>query len=314
MSDSSLNSSSQRIELTPRDSDFLESFLRSIRIQSNYSEHTANAYKSDIEGFVAWIYDRKGDLLTVNHRQIRAYMNSLSQNNYAKTSINRKLSSIKTFYKWLVQEGHLAADPLSVVSGPKKDKRLPHRLSADDIAKLLAVWSDDDPESLRNRAVLELMYASGARIAEIAGMDVADVDFAQQQIEVMGKGSKERIIPIHPMAASTVKCYIYSARPQLVANAKEATNSLFLSSRGNPFSPDAIRKMFKKSLACAGLDQNLTPHDLRHSFATDLVEGGADLRSVQELLGHASLSTTQIYTHMSAGHLKEVHARAHPRG
>ena len=302
----------ERREFAP---DSLEArYLSSLSVERNFSEHTVNAYESDLMDYAEWLEKRELNALDITHRQMRSYLSFLNGEGLSRNTINRRLSAIKGFYKWMVVVGALDADPLSAVSGPKKEKALPHRIPAADIAKLLDVWSGDDPESMRNRAILELMYASGARIAEIAGLNVRDIDFLSQQIKVMGKGSKERIIPVHQMAIVTLRRYLESARPTLAAKGQRLTDSLFLSSRGNPFSTDAIRKMFKKTLSESGLDGNLTPHDLRHSFATDMLEGGADLRTVQELLGHASLSTTQIYTHLSPAHLKETHMRAHPRG
>jgi len=295
--------------------ELVDRFLVSLAREGNYAAHTVDSYASDLDGFIAWCGEKDIDPIKVTHRQMRAYMSHLDEGGYARSSINRKLSAVKRFSKWLVVEGEIEADAISVVTGPKKAKTLPHRLMPEDIARLLDVWGGQEPVEMRNRAILELMYASGARIAEIAGMRLADVDFEQQQIRVFGKGSKERIIPIHPMAAHTLVLYVRKARGQLTAKATGiAPDSLFVSTRGKPMSADSIRKMFKQTIATAGLDESLTPHDLRHSFATDLVEGGADLRTVQELLGHASLSTTQIYTHLSAAHLKDIHARAHPRG
>ena len=310
--DSSLSTSPQA-ENSDEAVQLLDRFITALQVEGNYSAHTLDAYRSDLEGFFTWIDGRGIDLLSVRHRQIRSYMNGLSGDGYAKTSINRKLSAVKGFYRWLVVEGILEADPLSTVSGPKKDKRLPRRLMAADIAKLLGVWDTGEAKGLRNRAILELLYASGARISEISSMNAGDVDFKERQIKVLGKGSKERIIPIHDMAVRTLELYLRQSRPELAAAGRTHTDALFLSTRGNPMSSAAVRRMFKESLELAGLDDSLTPHDLRHSFASDLVEGGADLRTVQELLGHASLSTTQIYTHLSAAHLKEAFAKAHPR-
>ena len=300
--------------MTGESAALLDAFISALALEENYSPHTADAYESDLQGFLDWVEEKGLDPLKVGHRQMRSYMSLLGREGYAKTSINRKLSAVRSFYRWLVVEGTIESDPISAVSGPKRDKHLPHRLMAADIAKLLGVWDTADPKGARNRAILELLYASGARISEVATMKVGDVDFAEQQIKVLGKGSKERIIPIHPMAARTLEIYLAGARREFAAKSREHTDALFLSTRGNAMRADAIRRMFKESLDLAGLDATLTPHDLRHSFASDLVEGGADLRTVQELLGHSSLSTTQIYTHLSAAHLKEIHARAHPRG
>lgn len=289
-------------------------FLLSLKMARRYSQNTVDAYRTDLDGFIEWLFDNDINLLDVTHKQMRAYMGFLNTQGYSKSSINRKLSAAKSFYKWLVADEDIKASPLSVVSAPKKTKALPRRLMSSDIAALLSVWQDNSAKALRNQTILELMYASGARISEISGMKVLDVDFSQRQIKVFGKGSKERIVPIHDFAIGSLKIYIRTARPQLEAKSKQPSEGLFLSTRGNPMTSVAIRKMFKDTLELAGLDTSFTPHDIRHSFATDMLEGGADLRTVQELLGHSSLSTTQIYTHLSAEHLKNVHAMAHPRG
>ncbi len=288
-------------------------FLDSLGAARQYSQHTIDAYGSDLDGFLDWMCANNVNMLEITHRQMRAYMGFLNSQGYAKSTVNRKLSAAKSFYKWMVEDGELDASPLSVVSAPKKPKALPRRLIPADVAKLLGAWREGDAKSVRNQSILELMYASGARISEISGMNVADVDFSQRQIRVFGKGSKERIVPIHDLAAGSLEDYMKNARPELAAKSRQQTPRLFLSARGNPMSSAAIRKMFKETLQLAGLDSSFTPHDMRHSFATDMLEGGADLRTVQELLGHSSLSTTQIYTHLSAEHLREVYAKAHPR-
>lgn len=300
--------------LSESENELLERFAQYLAAERNYSVHTVSAYSSDLAGFFEWTGERGIPIAEVSHKQVRSYMGALERSGCAKSTINRKLSSIKSFYRWLEVEGEIETTPISAVSGPKKPKSLPRRMVPEDIAKLLGVWDGNDAKSLRNKAILELMYASGARISEIAGLEVGDFDFAEQQIKVMGKGSKERIIPVHSLAVESVRAYLDNSRPELQAKAKASSQSLFLSTRGNPMSADSMRKMFKQSLELAGLDSSYSPHDLRHSFATDMLEGGADLRTVQELLGHSSLSTTQIYTHMSAAHLIDVHAKAHPRG
>jgi integrase/recombinase XerD len=209
--------------------------------------------------------------------------------------------------------GYLADDPLSVVSGPRLARSLPATLTPADVRRLLEASDDSTPVGYRNRAIIELLYASGARVSEVAGLSVSSVDFARMQVTVFGKGSKQRIIPLHKLALRTLHEYLTRARFELASHAERPTDALFLTTRGNAMSTDAIRKMFKQALRQAGLDDSYSPHDLRHSFATDMLDGGADVRSVQEMLGHANLSTTQIYTHLSIGHLKETLNRAHPR-
>lgn len=289
-------------------------FVRYLGSERNYSPHTISAYRCDVSGFLEWAGQEDVALSDITNKQLRSYMGSLDRAGCAKSTINRKLSSVKAFYKWLVIEGEIETTSVTSVSGPRRPKPLPRRLVPEDIAKLLGVWGGDDAKSLRNKAILELIYASGARISEIARLKIADFDIQEQQIRVMGKGSKERIVPVHSIAVEAVRTYLAESRPILATKAQSDRETLFLSVRGNAMSADSMRKMFKESLEMAGLDTSYSPHDLRHSFATDMLEGGADLRTVQELLGHSSLSTTQIYTHMSASHLIDVHAKAHPRG
>ena len=291
----------------------LDEFLSSLHVERNLSKHTIRAYSIDLGQFVRWIEKRSTDLLVVDHKVMRQYLADLDRSHYRRTTVNRRLSAIKTFYAWLVDTGRLDFDPLSVVSGPKQPRKLPHRINADDLNKLLGLSDTNTAAGLRNQAILELLYATGARISEVSGLKLGDIDLSEHQIRVMGKGSKQRLIPLHQLAVKSIRLYLLNARPVLAKAAKIPNDSFFLSTRGLPMGADAMRKMFKGCLTTAGLDSSLSPHDLRHSFATDLLEGGADLRSVQELLGHSSLSTTQIYTHLSVGHLKEAHQKAHPR-
>jgi integrase/recombinase XerD len=291
----------------------VDAFLTTLRVERNLSPHTIRAYGCDLADLCAWM-EREGLAIGgVEHRAARRYLAEMDRARYSRATINRRLSAVKSFFAWLVETGYLAVDPLSVVSGPKQPRRLPVTLTAQDVKRLLEVSDKDTPVGLRNQAIIELFYASGARISEVAGLSANAIDFAQMQVTVLGKGSKQRIVPLHGLALRTLHEYLTMARPQLLVHAKRPTDALFLTTRGARLSADAIRKMFKQVLGLAGLDASLSPHDLRHSFATDLLDGGADLRSVQEMLGHASLSTTQIYTHLSIGHLKETHARTHPR-
>jgi integrase/recombinase XerD len=291
----------------------INNFLATLRAERNLSPHTLRAYASDLEGFTAWLGRQGLGLATIDHRGMRRFLAELDQAAYARTTINRRLSAIKTFFGWLVETGELAADPLSVVSGPKQPKSLPSVLNGEMLQRLLAISETDTTEGIRNQAFLELLYASGARISEVAGLARGDVDFEQGQIRVLGKGRKQRIIPLHHLALKTLEHYLTEARPELARKAKQPSEALFLSVRGRPMSADMLRKVFKACLRAAWLDESLSPHNMRHTFATDLLDNGADLRSVQEMLGHASLSTTQLYTHLSIGHLKETHRRAHPR-
>lgn len=295
----------------------LEGFCRSLSSERNVSDETVRAYRGDVEGFLRWCACNGTDPLQADHRQVRRYLAYLDQADYARRTVNRRLSSVKAFYRWLVASEHIPSSPAEVLQGPRQGRPLPRVIRQADMEKLLSVTlSDKDPESvtpvdLRNQALLELLYAAGLRVSEAAGLLLSQVSLDEAMLRVMGKGSKERIVPLHETACRALHCYLEKARPSL---AKGESPFVFLSTRGNPLSANAIRAVFKHALREAGLDQTLTPHAMRHSFATDLLAGGADLRSVQEMLGHASLSTTQIYTHMTPERLKEAHRQAHPRG
>ncbi|HBT95522.1 MAG TPA: integrase [Coriobacteriia bacterium] len=289
------------------------SFLTGLRVERNLSEHTVRAYETDLNDLISWLERERIGYTEISQRKIRAYLSDLERARYSRKTINRRLSAIKSFYAWLDENKLIDSNLLDTVSGPKLSKRLPVTLVSEDVGRLLSVSDTSTPAGLRNQAIIELIYACGARISEIAGLTVSDVDFARMQVTVMGKGSKQRSIPLHKLALRTLHEYLALARPELAKASKIATSAFFLSTRGTAMSADRMRKMFKGVLAAAGLDENFSPHDLRHSFATDLLEHGADLRSVQEMLGHSSLSTTQIYTHLSVGHLKNAHNQAHPR-
>jgi len=291
----------------------IDSFLTMLKNERNLSAHTIRAYSIDLFDFVSWLKREQLDLAAVDHRAARRYLADLDRSRYNRTTINRRLSAIRTFYSWLVETERLQHNPLDAISGPKKPRHLPSTIVEEDIGRLLNVSDLTTPTGLRNQAIIELLYASGARISELMGLTVNSIDFPQMLVRVLGKGSKQRLIPLHRLALRRLHEYLSLARPELAKNSKRPSDSLFLSNRGQAMSADSIRKMFKASLRQAGLDPSFSPHDLRHSFATDLLENGADLRSVQELLGHENLSTTQIYTHLSIGHLKSVHSQAHPR-
>lgn len=301
--------------------DLAESFCGALRIERNASLHTIRAYRADLDDYLRWANREAIDPLEATHRQLRTYLGELGDAQYSRTTINRRLSALRGFFRWLNVTKVIERDPASVLQGPKQTKSLPQVIRAADMARLLSVYGKRDtegnvraqsPVDMRNQALLEFLYACGARISEASGLLVADVDLEGGNVKVFGKGSKERIIPLHALAASSMKTYLLLGRPALLDGRQDV--HFFVSTRGNAMGPDAIRKMFKQALRLAGLDETLSPHDMRHTFATDLLDGGADLRSVQEMLGHVSLSTTQIYTHLSPSRLKKVHSQAHPRG
>lgn len=309
------------LDCDPEALELAEAFCESLRVERNASVHTVRAYRIDLADFLRWARRERVDVLSATHRQLRLYLAELDRAQYSRTTVNRRLSALRSFYRWLNVTGASDEDPASVLSGPRKQKSLPHVIRPADMARLLSVHGpcegdgnprEQTPSDLRDQALLEFLYACGARVSEASTLLAADVDFGQGQAKVFGKGSKERIVPLHDMALASMRAYLRDGRPLLLRD--RASDYFFVSTRGNRMGTDAIRKMFKDAVRRAGLDETLSPHDMRHTFATDVLAGGADLRSVQEMLGHASLSTTQIYTHLTPGRLKQVHAQAHPRG
>lgn len=299
----------------------LDEHLSYLTYERNLSVHTVRAYTEDLEAYLRWCEREGMDPLAPGRRGVRLYLAYLDQAGYARKTSNRHLSALKGFFGWAVATGRVEADPVSALSGPKNEKRLPKVLTTPEMERLLMVHaetaqraSDDESraKALRDQAVLETAYATGARISELSHLTLSTADLSSHQLRLFGKGSKERIVPVHPLAVDTLRAYLAQGRPHL---AKPTSDEwLFLSVRGQRYSEDAIRRMFKETLAQAGLDGIYTPHDMRHTFATDVLAGGADLRSVQEMLGHVSLSTTQIYTHLTPERLQEAHHQAHPRG
>lgn len=298
----------------------VEGFCSSLATERGASAHTVRAYRDDVLAYLRWAH--RGGLapFEVTYRQMRRYLAELDQARYARTTIKRHLSALRSFFRWLNKTGLTDNDPVSVVQAPRGDRRLPKTIAGADMVALLGVFSDEDafgepreqsPADLRDQAVLEFLFSCGARVSEASGLLVNWVNFPAYEVKVFGKRAKERIVPLSRTGAAVMERYMREARPVLLASRE--SDYFFVSNRGNPYSPDAIRKMFKRALRAAGLDENLSPHAMRHSFATGLLDGGADLRSVQDMLGHASLSTTQIYTHVSPERLKESHRLAHPR-
>ena len=302
--------------------DAVRGFVRSLESERNASPHTIRSYETDLLAYLRWCDSKGIDPIHPSRRGLRAYLGYLNAAGYKRTTINRHLSALRGMFGWLVISGKADDDPTSTLTSLKKQPRLPRKIPAAELAAILAVHGpaevggaprEQSIEDMRDQAVLELLYASGCRVSEASGLKLGDVNFGLRHIKVFGKGSKERIVPIHDISLDSLRRYLDQARQSLVGRGKRS-DWLFVSNRGNRFSEDAIRRMFGKTQIDAGLPGDYTPHDLRHTFASDLLEGGADLRSVQELLGHASPSTTQIYTHLSPSYLKQVHATAHPRG
>jgi integrase/recombinase XerD len=292
-------------------STLVDGLLGHLANERGLSAHTIRAYANDLNGYLEWAHRNGVDPILVSHRRLRGYLAELDRAKYARSTIARRLAAVRTFFDWLCEQGLVASNPASVLTAPKLPSRLPHVVPEDVLAALLAEPAADDPVSLRDAAVMELLYAAGLRVSEVAGLTLSRVDFGSGQVTVLGKGSKERIVPVHKLAARRLSTYLRDGRPKMIGPA--SGDAFFLSTRGNPLSEDAIRRVFRARIGAAGASLGLTPHALRHTFATHLLEGGADLRTVQELLGHVALSTTQIYTHVSVKRLRDVHKDAHPR-
>lgn len=285
------------------------SYLSDVR---GMSQNTVRGYREDYLSFLAWAKREGVSPLRLTHRQLRGYLSELSRAGYSVRTVSRRLSALRGLYRWLLREGLCPTATVAAVANPKLSRSLPRTMSDGEVRALLSTCEGEDPVQLRDRAFLELLYATGARIGEVAGLSLGDVDFSSAQVRLFGKGSKERIVPVYASALGSVGAYLVSGRPAL-SRADRPTEALFLSTRGNSMSTDALRTRFERRVLEAGLDPSLTPHAMRHTFATELLGGGADLRSVQELLGHESLATTQIYTHLSVERLKDAARRAHPR-
>ncbi|TDB39934.1 MAG: tyrosine recombinase XerC [Actinobacteria bacterium] len=296
---------------TPGTDELVAAYLESLEVERNASPRTVAAYSIDLAQFSDWLERQNLVLATLTYRNLRGYLGELDRAQYSRRTIARKLSAVRSLFAFLVDRGIVAGSPADVVATPKLPKRLPVIASAETIGALIDSPDATTPLGMRDRAILELLYAGGLRVSELTGLDLGDVDFSQGQVRVMGKGSKERIVPIHTIAATRIAEYIRSARPKLDKHGEEA---LFLNRLGTRLSSDGVRRLMKRYLKKTGSAMALSPHALRHSFATHMLESGADLRSVQELLGHVALSTTQIYTHLSARRLQDVHKKAHPRG
>lgn len=287
------------------------SYLEHLRSGRLASENTLRAYGEDLANLSGWLRERGMGADGLDRDALRSYLGDLVRAGYAERTINRRLSAIRGAYLWLARAGVPVSADAAAMRGRRQPRTLPRTMSDAEAARLIDSC-DATPTGLRDRALLELLYASGARISEASALDVASVDVARSQVTLFGKGSKERIVPLYASATAAVSDYIERARPALLRPGGER-DALFLSTRGNRMSAAALRERFERHALLAGLDSGLTPHAMRHTFATELLSGGADLRSVQELLGHESLSTTQIYTHLSIDRLKDAARSAHPR-
>ncbi len=290
----------------------LKEYVYYLRRRKGLTENTIKAYERDLEDYINHLikYRNIPDVSNINRRDILAYLKTLQKNDIKPVSITRKLSSIKGFHEYMLKESIVKEDVSYDIKTPKLEKNLPSVLTVDEIVDLMNLVSGDEPLSLRNLALLELIYGSGLRVSELLNLNLQDIHFNAKYVKIVGKGKKERIVPINDMSIKAIKNYLANGRVHLV---KEENNILFLNQYGNKLSRQGFFKILKKLANDAGINKEISPHTLRHSFATHLLESGIDLRSLQELLGHEDISTTQIYTHISKSHLKETYLKAHPR-
>ena len=294
--------------------DSVQSFLRHLRIERNASELTLKSYRDDFESFYDYLRDRvdripEADELSID--VLRGYVTYLHECEYARSTIARRLACLRSYFKFTTREGITDSNPAKALRTPRAGRKLPHFLTTDQVSKLLEAPPANDAMGLRDRAILETMYSAGLRVAELVSLNVSDWDRAANILRVLGKGKKERIAPVGSYAARALERWL-DVRVADSEASPEERDAMFLNRFGRRLATRSIGRMLEKYLKLTGLDSLTSPHTLRHSFATHLLDGGADLRSVQELLGHKSLTTTQIYTHVSTRRLRETYEHAHP--
>jgi len=316
----------------------INEFLDYLKYEKHFSEHTAKCYHADLEQFCSFLgssgpqseWPTSADhsaggvatqtqtkteqlLLSVTTDMVRTYMANLNDKQYSKSTSARKLATLRSFYKFLVKRNYLQSNPVTSVRTPKQDKKLPKFLEYDQVKRLLETPPTDNWLGARDRAIMETLYGTGVRVSELVALNIEDVDFLGEVLHVRGKGKKERIAPIGSSALQAIQHYMEYRNRRAQNNGNFDSKVLFVNKHGKRLSTRSVRRKMDKYLKMAGLDPSISPHTLRHSFATHMLNNGADLRSVQELLGHQSLSTTQIYTHLTTKKLKDVYDQAHPR-
>lgn len=290
-----------------------QEYLAHLRIERGCSPLTVEAYGADLADYLCFL-DEAGlsDLRRIDREAVVAYEADLMERGYAVTSVDRHISVVKGFHRFCVTEGHAAANPASTVRLPKPPDKLPDVLTIQQVSELLDGLGDDGPLALRDRALLEVLYGCGLRVSECTGLNLSDCAFDEGYLRVTGKGDKQRIAPIAGCAQAALQAYLDEGRPQLVRPYAAPTAAVFLNARGGRLSRQSVHKVTAREGLRIGV-KNLHPHTLRHSFATHLLEGGADLRAIQEILGHSDISTTQVYTHVNRSHIQEEYRAAHPR-
>jgi integrase/recombinase XerC len=295
-------------------SDLVADYLHHLARERRKSAATLRAYGSDLRAFASWLAARQRALSEITRFELRRWLVELEQQGLAATSVQRKLASLRGLLRWLQKTGRIAKDPGKLLKGPKAKKRVPRFLTAPEVDQLLSQPFDESPQGARDRAILEVLYSTGCRVSECAGMSLRVLDLPEGTVRVLGKGQKERLALLGKPACRAIAAWL-PLRSRLLRDAKRTDpGALWLNRRGQPLSARWVFQTVVDRARTAGLQTSLTPHGLRHSFATHLLDRGADLRTVQELLGHARLVTTEIYTHVSIGRLRDVYDHAHPLG
>jgi integrase/recombinase XerD len=296
----------------------IDSFLNYLRVEKGFSENTTMAYDNDLSQLMHFTEEAASkkalmpDWCSFNRQDMLSYLLNLKERNYAVTTLARKVAAAKSFFSFLISEGRIKTNPMDNISSPKVGKALPDTLSLNQVRDLLAQPAKlETPEAKRDKAMLELLYASGMRVSELVNLNIGDIDTKNGFVRPFGKGKKERMVPVYPQAARSVDEYLTETRPKFVHD--NTQRALFVNQRGERLTRQGLWQILKGYAKKIDMEARVTPHTLRHSFATHMLNGGADLRSVQELLGHANISTTQIYTHLTSEHIRQAYDKAHPR-
>ncbi|MBN1974031.1 MAG: tyrosine recombinase XerC [Sedimentisphaerales bacterium] len=327
------------------ESTIINEFLDYLKFERRFSEHTAKCYGADLIQFGDFVNGTPGDgnhehnsisfahhehdngqatalathvdinriMMSIDTDTVRSYLSHLNEKEYSKATVARKLATLRSFYKFLVKRNYISSNPIIAVRTPKQDKKLPRFLEYEEVKRLLETPPVNTWLGARDKAIMETLYSTGVRVSELVALNMEDIDFLGEVIHVRGKGKKERIAPIGTSALQTIQHYMEYRNKRAQNNSNFDAKVLFVNKHGKRLSTRSVRRKMDKYLKMAGLDPAISPHTLRHSFATHMLNNGADLRSVQELLGHQSLSTTQVYTHLTTARLKEVYDNAHPR-
>ena len=291
--------------------DLIQDYLHYLKIERGLSENTRQSYRQDLKQYQQFLVSQKLTSFTEDRFIVLGFLQAQTTAQKAQSSITRSISTLRKFYQYLAREGRIQKDPMLQIDSPKQGRHLPAVLSSEEIERLLKTPDTSTPLGLRDRAILEVLYATGLRVNELVHLKLTDLHLSLGLIQTLGKGDKERIIPIGDVAVDWINQYLERSRNRLTKG--KDSPYLFVNFHGNGLTRQGIWKNLKAIVQAAGIDKGVTPHTLRHSFATVLLENGADLRIVQELLGHSDISTTQIYTHISKKHLTEVYQRSHPR-